>query len=302
MPRYVTKALQRFKHELTKIQNQPYPHVPPNYGAKFQFAKDIDTKLVYCPTIVEAIADDFELPSVKKIAYYHAECGYPIQSTWNKAIKKGNFSTWPGLNAKAAKKYYPEVNATMEGHMNDIHQGIKSTQPKDKQPLPTTPSVPQEPLQKEHDVFFKIIDLKETVYTYQTGKFTYLSSKGNRYIMVAIHVDANYIFMEAMMNRTEAQMIEAYDRIVRRIKLPGLGLKKHILDNEASANIKEKIQGHGMLYRLVPPGKHRSNIAERETKTAKNHFVSVLCGAQDDLTMHLWCQLLPRSECQINML
>ena len=79
----------------------------------------------------------------------------------------------------------------MEGHMNNIHQGIKSTQPKDKQPLPTTPSVSQEPMQKEHDVFLKTIDLKETVYTNQIGQLTYLSIKGNRYIMVEIHVDAN---------------------------------------------------------------------------------------------------------------
>ena len=42
VPGYFTKALQRFKHELTKIQNQPYPHVPSNYGAKSQFEKDID--------------------------------------------------------------------------------------------------------------------------------------------------------------------------------------------------------------------------------------------------------------------
>ena len=81
--------------------------------------------------------------------------------------------------------------------------------------------------------------------------------------MVEIHVDANYIFMEVMRNRTESQIIEAYDRIVRRIKLTGLGLKKHILDNEVSENIKETIQGHGMAYELVPPGDHRRNIVER---------------------------------------
>ena len=85
-------------------------------------------------------------------------------------------------------------------------------------------------------MFVKIIDLKETVYTNQTGQFTYLSRKDNIYIMVEIHVDANYIFMEAMRNITEAQMIEAYDRIFRRIKLAGLEIKKHILDDEASGN------------------------------------------------------------------
>ena len=68
----------------------------------------------------------------------------------------------------------------MEGHMHGILQGIKSTKPKEKQPLQTNPTVPEEPLQKEHDVFVKIIDLKETIYTNQTGKFPYLSIKGNR--------------------------------------------------------------------------------------------------------------------------
>ena len=106
--------------------------------------------------------------------------------------------------------------------------------------------------------------------------------------MVAIHVDENFIFMEAMRNRTEAKIIEVYDRIVRRIKLEGLGLKKHILDNEASSNLKETIQGHGMSYKLVPPGNHRRNNAERSIQTAKNNFVAVLCGAHDEFPMHLW--------------
>ena len=114
---------------------------------------------MYFPTIGEAVANAFELPYVeKKIAYYHAACSHPIKSTWIKAIEKGNFSTWQGLTAKSVKKYYLEVNPTMEGRMHGIRQGIKSNQPKEKQPLPTNPSVPQEPLQKEHDVFVKIID------------------------------------------------------------------------------------------------------------------------------------------------
>ena len=75
-----------------------------------------------------------------------------------------------------------------------------------------------------------------------------------------------------MRNITEAQIIDAYDHIVRKIKLAGLGLKKHILDNEASANIKETIRGHGMSYELVPHGNHRRNIAERAIQTANNHF------------------------------
>jgi hypothetical protein len=42
MPGYVKRALQRFQHSLSKLQNQPWPHVPPDYGAKVQYAKPQD--------------------------------------------------------------------------------------------------------------------------------------------------------------------------------------------------------------------------------------------------------------------
>jgi len=43
MPGYVTKALQRFSHDHPhRQQDQPHPHVPPNYGAKVQYAKGKD--------------------------------------------------------------------------------------------------------------------------------------------------------------------------------------------------------------------------------------------------------------------
>ena len=80
-----------------------------------------------------------------------------------------------------------------------------------------------------------MIDLKEEIYTDQTRNFPHLSSKGNRYIMVAHNIYANYFFMGAMKNRSERQMMACYQQIVNRMKKTGLTLKKHILDNEAAA-------------------------------------------------------------------
>ena len=57
-----------------------------------------------------------------------------------------------------------------------------------------------------------------------------------------------------------------------------------------------------MLYELVSCGNHQRNIAEREIQTAKNNFLAILCGAHDDFPMHLWCQIPPQSEWQMNML
>jgi hypothetical protein len=39
----------------------------------------------------------------------HAVCGYPVKSTWLKAIAAGNFIGWPLLNVQNVKKYYPET-------------------------------------------------------------------------------------------------------------------------------------------------------------------------------------------------
>jgi hypothetical protein len=46
MPGYVRKALTRFQHPPpTKQQDQPYPHVKPNYGAHTQYAQGEDVSL-----------------------------------------------------------------------------------------------------------------------------------------------------------------------------------------------------------------------------------------------------------------
>ena len=43
MPGYIDNALHRFNHMRPKrLQNQPHKHVPPNYGAKVQYAKPKD--------------------------------------------------------------------------------------------------------------------------------------------------------------------------------------------------------------------------------------------------------------------
>ena len=48
----------------------------------------------------------YELPSVEALVQYmHAAAGFPVKSTWLKAIKKGNFVTWPGLTYSNTEKY-----------------------------------------------------------------------------------------------------------------------------------------------------------------------------------------------------
>jgi hypothetical protein len=97
------------------------------------------------------------------------------------------------------------------------------------------------PITKSHKTFFRIEDLSDLIHTNQTGAFTFTSQQGNRYIMVAIHLNTNYIFVELMRSRSQEKMIRAYEKIFNRMRLAGLGLKKHTLDNKASEAFKQCI-------------------------------------------------------------
>ena len=55
----------------------------------------------------------YDLPSTKEmIRYLYASAGHPGKDTWTKAIKAGNFTTWPVLSVKAIHKYFPESDET----------------------------------------------------------------------------------------------------------------------------------------------------------------------------------------------
>ncbi len=75
----------------------------------------------------------------------------------------------------------------------------------------------------------------------QTGAFPMTSQREYRYIRVGIHLDANYIYCELMKNRTEDEMISAYQQMVNRMEVSGLGLKHHQLDNECSENVNNAL-------------------------------------------------------------
>ena len=84
----------------------------------------------------------YDLPSVAAlIRYFHAAAGYPVQSTWLKAIIAGNYSLWPGLTLDNATKYCPSTDAKIMAHLVQKQQGVRSTKPK-----PPTTSSPDEPI------------------------------------------------------------------------------------------------------------------------------------------------------------
>ncbi len=167
---------------------------------------------------------------------------------------------------------------------------------------PTAETPPNLTITKENDIVVVIYELSNTVHTDQIGAFPLTSQQGYRYIMVGIHLDANYVFCELMKNRTEDEMITAYQRMVDRMAISGLGLKHHRLDNECSEKIKQCIRKNGMTHELVPPDNHRHNIAKRVIPTFKNHFILILSSVDDRFPLSLWCHLVKPAELTVNLL
>jgi hypothetical protein len=120
--------------------------------------------------------------------------------------------------------------------------------------------------------------------------------------MVAIHLDAHYIFVEPMHSRSKEEMIRAYKKIINRMKAAGFGIRKHMLDNEALDAFKQYIHQQQTQFELVPPGNHRRNKAERAIQTFKGHFISILAGVDNKFPLSLWCHLLEPMELTLNLL
>ena len=125
--------------------------------------------------------------------------------------------------------------------MRRQRQGVRSTKVKikikggeeDKKAGHNNQQAPTIP--KQEDIHITIHNTLDTIYTYQTGKFPHISSRGNRYQMISYHVDSNSVWVEPMKNRREGEMMQAQSRAFTRINNCGIILTKQVLNNESSA-------------------------------------------------------------------
>jgi hypothetical protein len=74
---------------------------------------------------LEQALNAYSLPSIgQTIKYLHVAAGYPMEEMRIKAIRAGNYNTWPSLTIANAQKHHPESKETQKGHMKRQHQGI----------------------------------------------------------------------------------------------------------------------------------------------------------------------------------
>jgi hypothetical protein len=192
-------------------------------------------------SVEEGALSVYNLPSkAEAVRYLHAALGFPTKETMLAAARAGFLTSWPGLNVTAIHKHFPESIETQKGHMKHQRQGVRST----KIPIIQADVTEEDRLaieqemkalkQKQRDIYIKIWEEKELVYSDQTGKFPTTSSRGNKYLMVLYYIDGSYIMMEPMKLRHENEMIRAHNVLIERLKSRGFYPKKQLLDNEIS--------------------------------------------------------------------
>ena len=266
----------------------------------------------------EHINNVYELPSIEQaVRYLHAAAGHPTKHTWLKAIARGNYNSWPLINVRNVRKHFPESEETQLGHMRGARQNVRSTRPSGFEKLGEDSEPPSiAAIEKKGDIYIKVYELGQegrlsnTMFSDQTGEFPFISSRGNKFIMLVHHVDSNSTWVEPLKNQLEGTLIAARTKILERMRLQGIVPKHQILDNQCSARMKLAMDSTVLLdgsiskmtYELVPPDEHRRNIAEKAIQTFKDHFIGVLSGCAKTMPMHLWCQLLPQVERQLLLL
>ncbi len=118
----------------------------------------------------------YDLPLTEQaIKWMHAVCGYPVKSTWLKAIKEGNYVGWLMLNERNVQKYYPETIETPKGHLDQMRKNVRSTKEKSA-PLETW-DASQLGGKKLQDVYTQMYMVRETMFSNQTDQSHVISMR-----------------------------------------------------------------------------------------------------------------------------
>ena len=67
----------------------------------------------------------------------------------------------------------------------------------------------------KNEIESKIYDqMKEKIYSDQTGKFPVRSSRSHQYIMMLINIDSSYISMEPLKSPRASQLVKTYQIMI----------------------------------------------------------------------------------------
>ena len=175
--------------------------------------------------------------------YLHKCCFSPALSTFARAIKKGNFITWPGIENINFIKTIRNLAPTAKGHLDQERANLQSTKNNNTEELEDFEPSDGIAMKTWHNAAILYpFKPKEKTYSDQTGRFPYRSSRGNEYTMVMYDFDANAILVEPLKNRQAKSIANAWESLHSRLTTHGHTTTKIILDNECSSELKAALK------------------------------------------------------------
>ena len=232
----------------------------------------------------------------KFATFIHKSFGSPVFSTFLRAVRKGNLSSYPRLTATMITTYLSLTAATARGHLDQHRRGIDSTSLNDSaENLDiATPALPR------GTAFTQTLSLSQTAHSDLTGRLPVKALIRSEYVFVSIlH---RYIHCEPIASRHQSNCVHAYKDTVTFWKRIGHKPFFQRLDNQTSLALETYATKNDIFIQYCPPGQHRSLKAERAIRTFESHFISTLCTVSSDFPMTLWDKLLPQAELCLNHL
>ena len=188
--------------------------------------------LMAIPTTKLALsANAFSASKPELVAFSHACLWSPVPSTLEAALEREYIApnALPGLTLESFRKYTPNSEATIKGHMDNERKNQRSTKPKPedkpedetKKP-PKTPeeqffedAFPTQPTdgKRSHLCFVKVVDITGQVHSDLTGRFPIPSSRGYHYLLVVYDYDSNSILFTPTKSRKAEELLRAYQSI-----------------------------------------------------------------------------------------
>jgi hypothetical protein len=143
----------------------------------------------------------------------------------------------------------------VKGHINQQRQIIRSTQ------LPPDVKDPTVEIKQEGKCHAVYVDVAEAdqIYMDITSVFWQQSSSGNTYILILYVYDGTRFLSCAMKNRTDKEMVKAYEEPICILTDRGIKSQLQQLENEASRAMKIFLTSQEMDFQLSPPHIHHRN-------------------------------------------
>lgn len=144
-------------------------------------------------------------------------------STFITSIKENYFTTWTGLTCQLILQFLPKSISMTKGNLKQQFRNIQSTQPK-----PT--------ISPNKNI---TLEIPQRTYSYQTGRLSWVSYIGHKYIMILYSPEDNEILSDPICSRAATDLVWDFEIMYTLLTKRGFHLTVHFLDNEAPSSLQQ---------------------------------------------------------------